>query len=861
MGSRFQWVVCQLDQLLDHPQTESFGDDEIDEVLRTLPQSLTDTYDRILERIPNGTRKDNAYRLLQFLLFRRRPIQVLVANEFLSVKCSGFNVSMRIKYPCEITRDCSSLVTIRGTHSENNVDESTEIFLAHPSVRDYLLFNRTPGEGQVKLFGQLEANEAIFKTCLHYIYFLSTSDADPCSQDLHDKFPLASYAGRHLFAHASAARNDEETVDEETVKAAIALYRNKDAFRTWVCHRSSETAWQFRHWRALSHALMEKVMKASAWYTAARYGLKDCLKALIEHKSYHVYMIKSVKRPFGFWKTGDQPKGNMFLKTFQSLILDHSSNKTDQSLILDDSLVEKTYQSISPLYIAAESGHEDVVRMLIKAGFILDEIGGPRGTALEVACANNYVGVVEALLKNVNYRVITTVWFRRALMVAVRMGSLQLIQVFLKHGFFLWRRYIEPAIFNAALYGNTAVVEELLRYSHPLLIDHDPLPPGWLSTKMLDVFCWFSGATYDQYSTAQLLESYNKSSDQMLKQKHFEKVLGNPSNRAHLFSTKLQVAAFEGHEKIVEALLKRGWRPNATGGYFGTALQAAAARGSPGVVQRLLDAGANPNTTGGFFKTALNASLMTARWTTEDRHSDPKMNLVTRDRFRNRRRDRHKDPVNYEAVLVALLKAGARPYRGAQEPRCALELGNQEAALNIIENAVSGAEQAAGDFHTVATLLRGEDVADSAPLYDAISQGFSRVVKSMICNGAAMDVINSCGRTPLHCAMRQNNQAVALMVIQAVGQRPDAASLTAVHYAAQLPVSYRTMNLLLDLAIKAGIFIECLDARNRSGQTALHYAPHNASDSTSRMVQLLIEAAASASNRTSSAAQPLRRSQ
>ncbi|KAK0624460.1 Ankyrin repeat [Lasiodiplodia hormozganensis] len=856
MRSRFQWVVCQLDQLLDHPQTESFGDDEIDEALRTLPQTLTDTYDRILDHIPKP-RKNAAYRLLQILLFCQRPIRVLEANEFLSVNCSGFNVSKRIKYPREVTRYCSSLVTLRGPHSEDSVDRSTEIVLAHASVRDYLLFNRTLGEG-VDIFGQLEANKAIFKTCLYYIDFLSMPNADPYNQDLYNSFPLADYATRYLFEHASAAGTDEETVN-----AATAFCRNGDAFRTWVCHRSLETALHFCD-EALNHALMEKVMKASTWYTAARYGLKDYLQVSLERESYSVCKITSSSSPpFGFWVTGHQSKGNASLQTCQPLFLDGE--------------FYETCQSISPLYAAAEAGHEGIVRMLIEAGFTVDEVGGPQGTALDVACARGCVGAVEALLEKTKQRSPSTMWFEETLRQGVRTGSSQLVQVFLNHGFLTHSAQpsIESAIFDAALYGNTTVVQELLRHcrglrnladlSLPLSPTNTPSFLGRLSSWIPNVFSW-SGGTSHQHSPAQSLESYDGAWGQQSAPRHSWMLLGEPGGRARLFSTALQAAAFEGHEEIVKALLEEGRDPNATGGYFGTALQAAAAGGSPRVVQRLLDDGADPNTAGGFFKTALNASLMIALWATEDRHKDNGWGRLadicsdglpyrSKDWHMNSFKDRFRELANYEAVAAALLKAGAQPFRGSQDLQCALKLESQEFALNMIENAASGAGRAEGDFHTVATLLRGEDVADSAPLHDAISQGFSRVVKSMIRYGAAMDVIDNCGRTPLHHAMRQNNQDVAFMVIQAVAQQPDAvgllktkdsSSMTAVHYAAQLPVSSETMKHLLRVAKQAGILTECLNARSNNGRTALHHAPHSIFNKTLSMVELLIDAAASA---------------
>ncbi|KAF9638105.1 Ankyrin-3 [Lasiodiplodia theobromae] len=802
----FQWVVCQLDQLLDHPQTESFGDDEIDEVLRTLPKDLTDTYDRILDRIPKP-RKNAAYRLLQILLFCKRPICVLEANEFLSVQCSGFNVSKRIKYPCEVTRYCSSLITLRGPHSENRVTKWTEIVLAHSSVRDYLLFNRTLWKGQVDIFGQLEANKAIFKTCLQYIHFLSMPDADPYGQDLGNRFPLANYATRYLFEHASAAGTEEETVN-----AVIAFYRSGDAFRTWLCHESTETAREFYLKGVNWHASME-IVKQSALYTAARYGLKYYLQICLERESYRVCEAKTFN-PLGFWTT--------FLGI---------------------------HQSISPLYAAAEVGRKDVVRMLIEAGFAVDEVGGPQGTALDVGCANGCVGVVEALLEKAKQRSTSTMWFEGALRQAVRTGSLQLVQVFLDHGFLTHSAQpsIESAIFDAALCGNTAIAKELLRrcrglrnltdLSLPLSPTNTPPFFGRLSAWVPYVFSWSGGSSHEHIATQSPLESHDGALDAASLYDRLSIPSGGSVDRGHLFSTALQAAAFEGHEEIVEALLEEGRDPNVTGGYFGTAIQAAAAGGFPWLVQRLLDAGADPNITGGFFKTALNASLMMESWIIKG--WDMKWRAFGGTYRFNRVWS------DFETAVM-LLKAGAQPLRGGEEMVCALKLESQEVALNIIENAASGAGQTEGYFHTVATLLCGKDVADSALLHEAISRGFSKVVESMIRNGAAIDVLDSCGRTPLHNAMRQNNQDIALMVIQTVAQTPDAVGLLkardssgmiAVHYAAQLPVSPEAMKHLLGAAEQAGILIEYLDARSGSGQTALHYAIQQNQDIASVIIQ------------------------
>ncbi|KAL4736686.1 hypothetical protein BDV11DRAFT_211045 [Aspergillus similis] len=75
------------------------------------------------------------------------------------------------------------------------------------------------------------------------------------------------------------------------------------------------------------------------------------------------------------------------------------------------------------------------------------------------------------------------------------------------------------------------------------------------------------------------------------------------------YSSALQAASAEGHEKIVQILLDQGAEVNAQGGVYGNALQAASAEGHGIIVQILLDQGAEVNAQGGVYGNALQAAL------------------------------------------------------------------------------------------------------------------------------------------------------------------------------------------------------------------------------------------------------------
>ncbi|KAF2720624.1 hypothetical protein K431DRAFT_225924, partial [Polychaeton citri CBS 116435] len=105
----FRWAICQLDALkkcLDRPSLE--------QALSSLPKTLDETYDRILEEIPNYYRPQ-AVRLLQFLTFAERPLRLEEAVDMLAVSLGAtpaFVERDRMPNPNEIARFCPNFIKI-----------------------------------------------------------------------------------------------------------------------------------------------------------------------------------------------------------------------------------------------------------------------------------------------------------------------------------------------------------------------------------------------------------------------------------------------------------------------------------------------------------------------------------------------------------------------------------------------------------------------------------------------------------------------------------------------------------------------------------------------------------------------------
>jgi len=135
MYYRFRWVFCQL-EVLRHCFPPS-----VRRILEELPDSLDETYERILREI----RKPNqglAHRLMQCLVAAVRPLRVeelaeVLAFDFKAEGIPQLNENWRWEDQEEaVTSACSSLVTIVKD------DDSRIVHFSHFSVKEFLTADR-----------------------------------------------------------------------------------------------------------------------------------------------------------------------------------------------------------------------------------------------------------------------------------------------------------------------------------------------------------------------------------------------------------------------------------------------------------------------------------------------------------------------------------------------------------------------------------------------------------------------------------------------------------------------------------------------------------------------------------------------
>ncbi|KAH9240263.1 hypothetical protein K456DRAFT_1040780 [Colletotrichum gloeosporioides 23] len=109
-GANGMWAACQLDSL-----ARCLSPNEIQKALDRLPTTLEETYNRMLQSIPQDY-WSSALRLLQFLVYAKRPLTLKEAVEIVATEVeegrSRFDVRCRVFDDNDILRHCPSSISV-----------------------------------------------------------------------------------------------------------------------------------------------------------------------------------------------------------------------------------------------------------------------------------------------------------------------------------------------------------------------------------------------------------------------------------------------------------------------------------------------------------------------------------------------------------------------------------------------------------------------------------------------------------------------------------------------------------------------------------------------------------------------------
>jgi len=168
----------------------------LDELLVSLPQSLDETYERMLSNI-TATSVEYARRILTLLCCAERPLTVPELIDGVAVELGDlprFNPNRKLKNVDGILHVCPGLIEVDVKADK----EKSTVRIAHFSVQEYLESKRIC-QHKAATFSvrRPEAHAEIAYICLTYLL----EPALLASNDMKEEYPLTYYAAKRWYKH------------------------------------------------------------------------------------------------------------------------------------------------------------------------------------------------------------------------------------------------------------------------------------------------------------------------------------------------------------------------------------------------------------------------------------------------------------------------------------------------------------------------------------------------------------------------------------------------------------------------------------------------------------------------------------
>jgi len=392
---RFRWVFCQL-EALRHCFPPS-----VRQILGELPESLDETYERILKEI-RGSNQGHAHRLMQCLVAAVRPLRVeelaeVLAFDFTSEGTPKLNPDWRwVDQEEAVMSACSSLVIIVKD------GDSRIVQFSHFSVKEYLTSSRlAESRRDVSRYHILleGAHTILAQACLGVLLRLD----DRIDYYTIKSFPLAQYAAEHWVKHAQF-----ENVALRIKDGMERLFdADKSHFATWLWICNPEYGFSMT-------TIYPSRPEVVPLYYAALFGFRDLTEHLLaEHP-------EDVHAEGGYEVTPLHASARHGHADIFLLLVEHFPKVDIQGICLqiplhrasrgghieigqwlldrDASINTQDKDGWTPLFIAAWHGRLEFARMLLERGAAINVPNKYDETPLHVASRSGHLEVVRLLL-------------------------------------------------------------------------------------------------------------------------------------------------------------------------------------------------------------------------------------------------------------------------------------------------------------------------------------------------------------------------------------------------------------------------------------------------------------------------------
>ena len=553
---RFRWVYCQL-EALRHCLPSSVA-----RILEELPETLDETYERILREI-NKANREQARHLLQCLTVALRPLRVEELAEILAIELNApshggipqLNPNWRwADHHQAVLSTCSSLIAIVGD------GDSKVVQFSHYSVKEYLTSDRLARSSwDVSRYHivLVHAHTTFAQACLGVLLRLD----DGANEDNVGDIPLVKYAAKYWFDHVGFEKVASR------IRDAMEYFFDADKphWEAWCRVQMIDEGWFLL------------LQEPSPLYYASLGGFLDLAEHLVGKHPEHIN-----ERGGRMWTPLAAALDGKHFEVAELLY----RNGADVGVRVSEHVTD------TPLHVAAESGRCDIVRWLLDRGADVNAPEKNLRTPLHLAAEQGMLAVAHLLLERDAEVDARDDMERTPLHFASQQGHLGLVSLLLEHHADVFAPNHEGRTFLDVAWerGHKEIVDVNARYEDRQTALHiasqhgDPDLMRWIIDNKADL-----DAEDEDQETPLFPASRN---GRVEATRLLLDADADANHRDWQGMTPLHGASENGHDAVTRLLLKHNAEVNAEHVYHWTPLHLASRAGKGSVAEVLLDGGA-----------------------------------------------------------------------------------------------------------------------------------------------------------------------------------------------------------------------------------------------------------------------------
>ena len=376
-------MVCQLAELRKCLKPAGIRSE-----LRNLPKTLSATYARILNRVPDLYQAE-LRTILMLLAFSARPVTIQEVAEAAAVdlESGSFSTDGRFATPFDILELCSSLVTLSEVTNYRPYvyvqpdgaipDGTRQLQFAHFSVKEYLVSEQTKNSvpGPFRFSDPLAQS---YITQISLIYLLDFNGGRKMTREDHADFPFLDYAALYWTKHLGQLQETDRGPVESLLLRLFDPQNENHLLNVLNVHNPANVS-SFSTSISRGPISRNKDDFEPPLYYASLYGLQPIVR----------FLLAGLKEE-------DESQQDVLSTALRGAARGGEAEIT--RLLLDSGADPAAHRSGDVLYAAASGGNLRVVEMLIASGAPIRPLDAQNGSALHEACRLGHAAIAQALI-------------------------------------------------------------------------------------------------------------------------------------------------------------------------------------------------------------------------------------------------------------------------------------------------------------------------------------------------------------------------------------------------------------------------------------------------------------------------------